>query len=348
MRPDPAQRDAWRHHRLPPVAEIASGVWSIPVDCGIFPVRFTYCYVVVDDGEVMVVDPGLDSDLGWAQLLEGLEHAGVSAPQVGGIVVTHFHPDHIGMARRLASASGAWVGAHEIEIDHLTGWLTRDAAEANADESAWLEAADADHNLLGGPPAPRMVAMMRQQMMLPDRVLHDGDVLRVGMRSLRIVHTPGHTAGHVCVVDEDAALILTGDHVLPTINPNVGLHAGMLTADPMGSYLDALERLRPFAEFTTLPAHEYAFEGLGERLDGLRSFQEQRADQILAVLAGRRCTVTETARLLVWSRAWGDFPPTDKRLAVATTFAHLRHLEASGRVVACSGVPTRYARVGEA
>src|SRR6202043_4101341 len=101
---------------------------------------------------------------------------------------------------------------------------------------------------------------------LPDRELSDGDLADVPGWKLRAVHTPGHTPGHLCFVDERSRRLFSGDHVLPRITPNISVQR----ADPVGpleDYLNSLARTRDLDVDEVLPAHEWRFKGLSERID---------------------------------------------------------------------------------
>lgn len=97
--------------------------------------RYTLAYLLFGNSEAVLVDPGWDSDHGWAELTAGLARAGVELLNLIGIVVTHYHPDHLGMARRLQAATGAWLALGEDEImpnrwspDQAT-FIARDTAQ---------------------------------------------------------------------------------------------------------------------------------------------------------------------------------------------------------------------------
>ena len=114
-----AQRQAWRAHELPPVEQVRSGVWSMPVTIPDNPLRYTLAYLLLSDTGAVVVDPGWDSERGWQDLQAGFEAAGVPADRVTGIVVTHVHLDHHGLSRRLSEVSGAPIAMHTAEVQAL-------------------------------------------------------------------------------------------------------------------------------------------------------------------------------------------------------------------------------------
>ncbi|MGV8882324.1 MAG: MBL fold metallo-hydrolase [Rhodoglobus sp.] len=328
-----AQRDAWRSGDLPPTLEVAPGIWAIAVPCEPFPVRFTYCYAIEGGNELLVVDPGFSSPASWSALVDGLAMTGHTVAEVTGIVVTHFHPDHIGMASVLAERSGAWVAAHENEIELIRSWKTSSFESLSERDSRWLVASGVPGTNVERLSLDVMSSGFMNAIEVPGRALVNGEEIRVGARRLVVLHTPGHTAGHICLVDTQSKVVFTGDHVLPGISPNVGIQTVDDLSDPVSDYLDGLAALARYDGCDALPAHEFAFQGLAGRATELARHHLERADEIESVLANEEMTAWELAGRITWSRTWSSFSPVNTRLALAETNAHLRRLERIGRVV---------------
>jgi len=167
-------------------------------------------------------------------------------------------------------------------------------------------------------------------------------------RQMRVVWTPGHTPGHLCLHEESDGLLLTGDHVLPRISPNIGLQSN-LAEPPLAAYLRSLELIAAYDEAEALPAHEYRFHGLADRVRMLLAHHERRCDEVIAILArDGPATVWQVTQELSWSRGWSSVTGFMRRAALAEAGAHLRHLADAGRVavtVAETGEPDKYASV---
>jgi glyoxylase-like metal-dependent hydrolase (beta-lactamase superfamily II) len=325
-----AQHAAWAAKTLPPVERLDSGIWSIPVPIPNNPLRYTLSYLVPGDGALVVVDPGWDCAEGWDALLAGLATAGAAPADVTGIVATHVHPDHHGLSGKLREASGAWIAMHPAERDTLphrmpsadphgedfgpARWL-RVAGAPEADTAALTRAFRSDD---GGVRPP-------MDMAEPDVLLEDGDLVPLPGRRLSAVWTPGHTPGHLCLRELDAALLLTGDHVLPRITPNVGLHPNS-EAEVLADFVASLEKVARYDDHEALPAHEYRFRGLGVRVRQLHSHHEQRCDEIVARVGELGDpTLWQLAERLTWSRPWDRIGPM-RFAAIAETTAHVRYL----------------------
>jgi glyoxylase-like metal-dependent hydrolase (beta-lactamase superfamily II) len=326
-----AQKRAWQAREFPPVEQVTSGVWSVPVMMPENPLRYTLAYVLLADTGAVVVDPGWESDQGWEDLLHGLQAAGLSADRVTGIVVTHVHLDHHGLSRRLSEASGAWIAMHTAEVQNLPSRIAKTAGSGGA--RTWLTHCGAPADVMAEFGADLAEALGIYRLADPDVLLDDGRCLDLPGRRIRVVWTPGHTPGHICLYDADYDLLLTGDHLLPRISPNIGLMPG-ITDSPLTSYLESLNAMGRYASAEALPAHEYRFRGIADRAQSLIEHHDARAREVLDVVAAAgQPTIWDVAQKLTWSRGWDQITGFMRRAALAETAAHVEYLERAGRLV---------------
>src|SRR5437660_6963120 len=113
---------------LPPVDEVRRGIWSIPVPIPNNPLRYVLVYAFETERGPFIVDAGWNTDDAFETLSGGLEDIGTRIEDVQGVMVTHIHPDHYGLAGRVREASGAWVGLHHADAE-----LIQDRYEEPAD-----------------------------------------------------------------------------------------------------------------------------------------------------------------------------------------------------------------------
>jgi glyoxylase-like metal-dependent hydrolase (beta-lactamase superfamily II) len=342
------------------VTDHGGGVRSLRVPIPDNPLGHTLVHLLDTDRGPVLVDTGWDDPTAWDTLSAGLAACGTSPAEIHGVVVTHHHPDHHGLSGRVREASGAWIAMHAADatvvrrtreaepgmwLDYLAGKLARAGApEAHIAPLRAARAAGGGGGLPGLRPA------------LPDREIVPGELLDLAGRRLRAVWTPGHTPGHVCLHLQEAhpagrpgnGRLFSGDHLLPGITPHIGLYEDpddATVTDPLGDYLDSLERVGRLAPAEVLPAHQHAFTGAQDRVRELLTHHEQRLTGLLTLLA-RPLTPWQVAERMEWNRPWEQIPYGSRNIAVSEAEAHLRRLVKLGRAeVAAGGEPARYVAV---
>jgi glyoxylase-like metal-dependent hydrolase (beta-lactamase superfamily II) len=335
------QLAAWRARVMPPVEELAGDLWSVPVPIPDNPLRYVNSYAFATGGGLVLLDTGWPADSAWEALVAGLESIGAGAADVRGVLVSHMHLDHAGLAGRLRDASGAWIAMHPADRAVIASSALRDPERAVAREVAFLRSlgasADEAAATVGSPAGYRAF----NSIGLPDRELSDGDLADVPGWRLRAVHTPGHTPGHLCFVDELSQRLFAGDHILPRITPNISVHA-VERARPLADYLESLAKVRDLDVDEVMPAHEWRFRGLAQRADDIAAHHERRLAELLAAIAANPdATSWDLAGQLTWSRSWDQYSGRMRISAVTETAAHVLELLRRGLIsTSGGGVPT--------
>jgi len=336
-----AQHEAWLARAIPPVEQLRGDLWSIPVPMG-GPLRYVSVYAfALDGGGLGLIDTGWGSDESWTALQAGLDSIGGSVADVRGVLVTHLHYDHLGLAERLRQASGTWVAMHPADAAVVGSAEHRDPAAFVAAEIDFLVSLGADRDEAAADVGPAENMGHFSRMAVPDRLLTHGEHADFPGWRLRAVHTPGHTPGHLCFHEERTGLLFSGDHVLPRISPNISsTHSG--TPDPLRDYLDSLAAMGTEEPAEVLPAHEWRFRGLRSRTAELTAHHEHRLGELLgAIRENPGSTPWQLAAHLTWSRPWDQYERRMRIFAVTETDAHLRLLASRGLVVSDGGtVPT--------
>ncbi|MFP4513303.1 MAG: MBL fold metallo-hydrolase [Acidimicrobiales bacterium] len=200
-----------------------------------------------------------------------------------------------------------------------------------------VSGAETSGRLRGGPRGPgrpplrrrlqyRMMRFMGGRMGAVPRPTHrveDADRLELGGRSWVSLHTPGHTNDHLCLYDPEAGILISGDHVLPTITPHIS-GVGPIV-DPLNEFFRSLERVAELdGTATVLPAHGLEFANLAERTAAIRQHHEERLQKLRDASAEHGwATVPEYSNHL--------FPPRSQgQMADSETYAHLEHLRLTG------------------
>jgi glyoxylase-like metal-dependent hydrolase (beta-lactamase superfamily II) len=301
-----------------------------------FPLKFVASYLVSDDPNGSgwtVIDPGFDYppareawESGAAELGLEFEH------DISRIIVTHLHPDHIGLARWLEEQSGApvfmlgeeiesarRVWAPESGTEDFVGFLVRNGMDPHTAE------ATASGTKLG--------------VRLPERLipLQSGDAMELGGSEARVIHTPGHTDFHFVLHDERRRILFGGDHVLLEITPNIGVY-NHTVLQPLQRYFASLKELRGLSVETVLPGHGPLFHDLSGRIDEILQHHEERLAVMHSAFDGKAATPFEITRR-VFSE---DLSDHQLRFALAETLAHLEYLAEEGRAERLAGDMIRY------
>lgn len=310
--------------------ELADGVWSIALELPDPYNPYSFCYVIQGDDELLLIDPGLDTEANWRTLVDSLGWLGLSVDQVGWVFSTHLHDDHRGMAHRMHEVSGAAVMGLGREIDALqslaqAGWQHTPMDDWGIPED---DRQEIDRVLSFRPPLRPWPVDLR---------LNDGDRLPLAGRDLHAAWTPGHTPGHACVVDRSDRLLFTGDHVLPVIFPGLGL-GGETDTSPIADYLTSLERVREFDGFSIAPGHEHHFTELAPRLDQLGKHHLRRARETSEVLREHpTATVYEVASQLSWTAGWENLRGFNLFSALNQARLHREFVLSGGLDIASNG-----------
>ncbi|MEV0242783.1 MBL fold metallo-hydrolase [Streptomyces sp. NPDC050674] len=344
------------HEPAPAVHDHGGGVHSLRVPIPDNPLGHTLVYVVGTDRGPVLIDTGWDDPESFGTLARGLTACGTSVAEIHGVVVTHHHPDHHGLSGRVREVSGAWIAMHAADTavvrrtrqarpEHWFSYIAAKLAAAGAPEEHIAPLRRAGPRALPGlSPA------------LPDRDIVPGELLALPGRRLRAIWTPGHTPGHVCLHLEEThparlpghGRLFSGDHLLPGITPHIGLYEDpeeTTVTDPLGDYLDSLERVGRLAPAEVLPAHQHPFSDATARVGELLTHHESRLTALLALLA-EPLTPWQLAERMEWNRPWHQIPHGSRTIAVSEAEAHLRRLVKLGRAEAEAGSePVRYVAV---
>jgi glyoxylase-like metal-dependent hydrolase (beta-lactamase superfamily II) len=306
------------------------GITRLPLTVGLHGIETVNAYVLADGPHVTLVDCGVwradPADDGLAELRRGLRAAGYELADVSRIVVTHAHIDHYGLAGRLMELTGAELWMHALTDLDCEKYRHPDTAVARRRDTY------TDHGL----PAAELPAVahgLRDWMPYLHSVveastrLQGGEKIAIGGRDWAVLHTPGHSTGHICLWSPDLEVVLSGDHLLPRVTPPVTFERGF-DADPLRSYLDSLRRIEALRAAEVLPGHGHPFADVQRRIEAILRNKMRRLDAIRQVIEDGPATVVEIADR-VFSRVMLQH---QRSFALAETLAHIAYLRSDGVV----------------
>jgi glyoxylase-like metal-dependent hydrolase (beta-lactamase superfamily II) len=323
-------------HAAPPepgtIAAVAPGVHWLRM-----PLPFALDHInlwLLEDGEGWtIVDSGLDTPISIA-LWERIFAEALDGKPVTRLIVTHFHPDHMGLAgwltRRwnipLLVSETEWLWARMMAAD-------RDDAAFAADQAPFYRRAGLDEATVqmlagrGNQYAKRVSAVPREFHRIAD-----GMTLEIGGRRWQVIIGRGHAPEHACLYCPGLDLLIAGDQVLPKISPNISVWPNEPDADPLARYLESLEVLRRAvpSDVLVLPSHNLPFYGLDNRIDQLAAHHAARLAEIETACAAPHTTM-EIVPLLFRRK----LDSQQLGFAIGEALAHLHYLVGAGRLI-CS------------
>jgi glyoxylase-like metal-dependent hydrolase (beta-lactamase superfamily II) len=305
------------------LTEVAADVFElrlpIPFEDGLVNV-----FLFKDGDEADLLDCGMNSDESVEMIRAAVRQLG--ARRLRKLLVTHIHPDHYGAAGTLAGDGRADLYMHRLEVPLVHPRYV---------ELEHLVAEVRRYLLINGVPDDEAEVLSNSQRALSEVVkpadpavqLDGAEDVAMGRHSLRVEWTPGHSPGHVCLFERSSGLLFAGDHILPDLSPNIGLHP-QSTPDPLHDYLDGLHRMVGLQPTQIMPAHGRPFVDIVSRVEALTRHHGRRFDQVLEIVDRDEKSGWQVA-LELWGPRQNLY---EKRLALQEGLAHLQALAVDGRV----------------
>lgn len=309
---------------IPPPQSLGNGIHLIPAPLPFNSPPWVNTYAIETNDGLVLIDCGTDWEPGRTALAKGFAALGLDESAVHTLIVSHLHPDHVGMSSRLVRELGCRFVMHEraaklVERYNDTPGYARRLAGIGRTHGV------PDEILVAATSIERPDYMPLIDP--PDHLVADGDEISLGEgRSLVVVHTPGHEPAHICLRDSRSGIFFSGDHVLPRISPVIMYDADV--GDPLGDYLESLHRLISLGIGTTFPAHGTLIDRGDERAHQILLHHDRRLRDMMDLVRSG-----DTTAWMVMTQSFRpNLDPVSARLAFLETVSHLEHLLKLGRI----------------
>jgi len=305
-----------------------------------FGVRFVSNYLFEVNGKTVLIDAGLNMG-NWSKLFfSGLNEEGYSFSDVDYCIITHIHTDHIGLVKKFKRKNpDLQLLMHDI-THRIFKWETD---KNNEDE--FREEANKVANLMikygiSEMQGKRVVDFLTLwpkylQYQEPDQLIHDGDII---LNDLKIIWTPGHSFGHICIFDKKNGYLFSGDHILSRITPHIGnfvISSALKNEfedrhfdNILDHYLRSLEKIDNLEPKVIFPAHQEIIYNAHQRIQEIKAHHENRLTEILAILQDKYLTPFKISQIHFGT----ELDEINSFMALSEVLGHLIYLEYQGRV----------------
>jgi glyoxylase-like metal-dependent hydrolase (beta-lactamase superfamily II) len=298
------------------LTEFAPGVYQLKVPLPFAMESLNAWLVDSGDGWVLI-DCGMHTAAAWNALQREVAATGVAWRDIRTLLITHMHPDHVGLAIQVKQVSDAAVAMHRSDAKLLQEFGNPERAEYwNRTALDW---AGSPPGLIGPVNAAFHLLTVKFPDLTPDRLLEGSELFG----RLEAILTPGHSPGHLCFLDRERKMLFSGDHILETTSPNIGW---LPDQNPLADYLKSLDEISRLDIEFVLPGHGDPLSGHREWVQRTTAHHVERLARIHQIAARQPATAHDIVRQL-WERT---LDAIHYRFAVFEVLAHLVDLRSQG------------------
>ncbi len=300
--------------------EILPDLFRIKIPLPKSPLKYLNSYVIRGADRNLVIDTGLNREECLEAMKGGLKELDIDLRETD-LFITHLHADHFGLVSRLVTeTTRTYFNRPDTEIiEAWGGW------EPMVEYAGLMGFPRNElQNALESHPGYRFRSAWVPEL----SILRDDDTIRVGGYLFRCIETPGHTRGHTCLYEPEKRILISGDHILNDITPNIQCWSDQ--EDPLRDYLASLDKVSGLAVDLVLPGHRRLFRNFKERIEELKTHHDRRAKEVLRILQAGPKNAFQVASEMTWDiayRSWDQFPLAQKWFATGEAISHLRYLE---------------------
>jgi glyoxylase-like metal-dependent hydrolase (beta-lactamase superfamily II) len=311
--------------------ELFKGVNQIKVPLPRASMENVNVYILEGTNGNLMIDTGWNTPEAFNALAQEMKNSGFAMKDITDIVITHVHPDHFGMAGKIAELTGAKISLSEIDNNLLDSRYTHpeklleemsEFLKTNGVPDWELKMLTEASSNIRGYVAPLASA----------NTVKAGDTISMDPFQFQVILTPGHSPGHICLYEPNKKYLFSGDQMLAEVVPNVGYHP-QSGENPLGDYVTSLNALAELEVRFVFPGHGSVFSGLAPKIDDIMRIHRDRMYAIQKVMGVEMKNAYDVAKSMPWdgsseAMAYDKLEPIDRRLAVLEVLAHLQYMVA--------------------
>jgi len=309
------------------IEELLPGLYKVEIPLPKNPLKALNSYFVKGPDRFLIIDTGMNREECLSPMRSALQKLDVNLNKTD-FFITHLHADHSGLLGVLATDTSK-VYFNKTEASFISFQVTPDY---------WKE--HFAFYVVNGFPEDEM---QRALQVHPGYRYHsrgrveytavvEGDEIEIGDYLFQCVETPGHSPGHMCLYEANKKILVSGDHILFDITPNI-THWEQLD-NSLNHYLANLDKVYKLDVDLVLPGHRRLLNDHRKRINELQEHHRNRLDEALFALENGGKTAWEVAPYITWDiecNSWQEFPSVQKLFAIGETIAHLDHLVLQGK-----------------
>ena len=308
------------------IEDILPNLFRIKIPLPENPLKYLNSYVIMGSKRNLIIDTGLNRKECLDAMQTGLHELNLDLGETD-FFITHLHADHFGLVSRLVTAtSKTYFNRPDTEI--IEAWGGWESMINYGGQNGFPK--DALRAALNSHPGYKFSSKWVPEL----SILGDDDTITIGDYLFKCVETPGHTRGHTCLYEPTKKILISGDHILIDITPNIQCWSDQ--DDPLKNYLASLDKVHELDVDLVLPGHRRLFRNHRKRIAELKKHHMNRAEEVLEILGKGPRNAFQVASEMTWDmsyESWEQFPLTQKWFATGEAIAHLRYLEKKGRLL---------------
>ncbi|MBP1708025.1 MAG: Zn-dependent hydrolase, glyoxylase [Chloroflexi bacterium] len=305
------------------IEEVAPSLFRVEVPIPDNPLQSVNSYFLKSRDRNLIIDTGMNLPECRLALSSAISALQIDLNKTD-FFVTHLHADHLALALHMASKnSRLYLNRTEFDlISSPNGWeMYHDFYLKYGFPDDSLHQSEQHH------PAKSI----KPELMQHFTPVEGDETFLIGDYAFQCISTPGHSPGHLCLYEPSKKILISGDHILFDITPNI--NSWPIMENALKEYLLNLDKVFSLDVELVLPGHRSIQTNHRRRIQGLKEHHRTRANEVLAILEHGKKTAYQVAPLMTWDvsyASWERFPIVQKWFAVGEALAHLKYLEAEG------------------